>query len=76
MKYRVRRDLNGNTYTQLKSADLPECRRVLQSLKAKWDDLANTPLDDQEPFVAAIAGMKLVVRQGERIVDSYVIERC
>lgn len=73
--YRVRRDLPGNSYVQLKSATLPECKSVIKSIKAKWDDLRNVGIDE-EPYITELdkGGKKLIVTQGERVVDCYVVE--
>lgn len=74
--YRVRRDLAENSYVQLKSATLAECKSVIKSIKAKWDDLRNVGIDE-EPYVTELAkgGKLLTVMQGERLVDCYVVER-
>ena len=74
--YRVRRDLPNNSYVQLKSAPLAECKSVLQSIKRKWDDLRDVGLDGSEPYVVELAkgGKELVVTQAERIVDRYIVE--
>ena len=75
-KYRVRRDLPDNTYTQVKATDLAECKRVLRSIKGKWDDVkAMGTFNGGEPFVTKLSAKKLVVTRGEDIVDQYVIER-
>lgn len=75
--YRVRRDIPGNTYTQLKSATLAECKRVVKSIRDKWSDLKGVPLDDEEPYEVDLkaGGKELIVTQGERVVDRYVVER-
>lgn len=74
--YRVRRDIPGNTYTQVKSTTLAECKRVLRSIRDKWNDLKNVPFEDEEPFEVDLkaGGRELVVTQGERVVDRYVVE--
>lgn len=76
MSYRVRRDLPGNDYVQLKSATLGECKGVVKSIKEKWDDLKNVGIDDEEPFETHLSkgGKELVVTQGDRVVDKYVVE--
>lgn len=75
--YRVRRDLGENHYTMLKSSTLPECKRVVRSLKGKWDDVKDVPMEGEEPFETNLKndGRELVVTQGERIVDRYIVEK-
>lgn len=77
MNYRVRRDIPGNEYTQLKSATLAECKTFIKSIKQKWDDVKNIVLDDEEPFETHLqkSGKELLVTQGERTVDRYVVEK-
>jgi len=77
MSYRVRRDIPGNDYVQLKSATLAECKSVVKSIKQKWDDVKNIVLDDEEPFETQLmkSGKELVVTQGERMVDRYIVEK-
>lgn len=73
--YRVRRDLPGNSYVQLKSSTLPECKALLKSLRDKWEDLADTgTFGGGQAYSVDLGGMALVVKQGEKIVDRYVIE--
>lgn len=73
--YRVRRDLPNNSYVQLKSATLPECKRVLQSIKSKWDELRFVGIDEEPYEIELVKGGKqLIVTQGERVVDRYIVE--
>lgn len=76
MAYRVRRDIPGNTYTQLKSSTLKECKDALKSLKKKWDEVAKEgAFAEAEPYETKLAKKELVVSQGDRIVDRYVVEK-
>ena len=75
--YRVRRDIPGNSYTQLKSADLADCKALLKSIKGKWDDLKGIGLDEEMPYSTQMmaGGKELVVTQGDRVVDRYIVEK-
>lgn len=74
-KYRVRRCLPGNDYVQLKSATMADCKALLKSIKGKWDDLAHMgSFGGGEPYETKIDKSNLIVLQGDRIVDKYVIE--
>ena len=75
MPYRVKRNLPDNSYVQLKSATLPECKSLLKSIRDKWEDLSdNGSAFGEEPFVVTLENNRLVVTRGERVVDEYVIE--
>lgn len=75
-KHRVRRDIPGNSYTQLKAADLSDCKALLKSIKSKWDDLRGVTWEDELPFQTELktGGKELVVMQGDKVVDRYVVE--
>jgi len=75
MKYRVRRDLPHDSYVQLKSSTLPECKAFLEKMQQTWANLGDMgTFGGREPFVASISGKVLTVTQGEKVVDRYVIE--
>lgn len=74
--FRVRRDIPGNTYTQLKSSTLKECRDTLKGLKRKWDEVAaEGGFADGDPYKVDLTKQELVVSRGDRVVDRYVVEK-
>ena len=73
--YRVRRDLPDDSYVQLKATDLPTCKAFLRSISDKWRDLRDMPVAiGEEPYVVKLEKMQVMVSQGERIVDVYIVE--
>ncbi|MCA1807842.1 MAG: hypothetical protein LC687_08365 [Actinobacteria bacterium] len=72
MTYRVRRNIPGNTYVQLKSAPRSECKRVLRSLADKWEGVAS--LGFGPPFSVELEANELIVEREGVVVDHYIIE--
>ena len=73
--YRVRRDLPDDSHVQLKATDLPTCKAFLRSISDKWRDLRDMPVAiGEEPYVVKREKMQVMVSQGERIVDVYIVE--
>jgi len=76
MPYRVKRDLPENSFVQLKSAPLAECKALLASLEQKWNDVKeNGVAFGEEAFVVERSPQSLVVTRGNEVVDRYVIEK-
>jgi hypothetical protein len=74
-KYRVRRETNGDHSIQLKASGLPECRAVLESIAEKWRGISDVPLAyGGQPYVVKVTKYMLIVTEGERVVDKYVVE--